>query len=118
MVQSFLEAAFAEATTLQIIVQGRKSGRERGARVWFAYKAGRVYLLAHREVQWWRNLQANPRIKLQLDNQTIEGRAKIVPEMQELVYKMFREKYGSSEVDYWYGNASSNRLPLEVEILR
>ncbi len=118
MVQSLLEANLTEASTLQIIVLGRKTGRERKAPVWFAYKNGKVYLLAHREVQWWRNIQANPHIKLQLGEQMIEGSAKIVPEMQASVYEMFREKYGGNQIDHWYGSARSNRVPLEIEILR
>jgi deazaflavin-dependent oxidoreductase (nitroreductase family) len=104
---------FAYLTTI-----GRRTGRPHRIEIWFAVENGRVYLLSggRERADWVRNLQANPRVTVELGGETRGGTARVLavstPEDQrarELLVGKYRS--GSGNLDDW-GRTS---LPVVIE---
>lgn len=96
---------------------GRRSGKPRPVEVYFAYKDGKFYFLAHARSQWYRNLAANPDATLRIGETSLRIRAVVVDKAAGLaneVLDMFREKYGSREVDFWYKGTERYAVVAEV----
>src|SRR5690242_11860117 len=103
---------FAYLTTI-----GRRTGRRHRIEIWFGVDDGRLYLLAggRERSDWVRNLQANPRITVELGDETRVGTARVLeagtPE-DRLARELLVAKYGETEdLDEW-GRTS---LPVVIE---
>jgi deazaflavin-dependent oxidoreductase (nitroreductase family) len=59
---------------------GRRTGQPHRIEIWFAVEDGRIYLLAggRDRSDWVRNLQANPRVTIELGGETHAGAARIL----------------------------------------
>ena len=59
---------------------GRRTGRPHRIEIWFAAQDGRLYLLAggRERADWVRNLQANPRVTVELGDETHIGAARVL----------------------------------------
>jgi deazaflavin-dependent oxidoreductase (nitroreductase family) len=59
---------------------GRRTGRPHRIEIWFAAADGRVYLLSggRERADWVRNLQANPRVTIELGGETRAGVARLL----------------------------------------
>lgn len=113
-IERVLRRSIATLTTT-----GRKSGLPRDVEVYFAYRDGKLYFLAHKRSHWPRNLRANPHATLRIGGTSLEIRAVRVEDDAELVQRvmeLFQEKYGRSEVEYWY--KGTERWAVEAEVLR
>jgi deazaflavin-dependent oxidoreductase (nitroreductase family) len=64
-----LENALRDASEVEITVTGRRSGRQITIPVWFVEEGETLYLLPVRgsDADWYRNLVANPTIRLTAD---------------------------------------------------
>lgn len=110
---------WASEPFLYLTTIGRRTGRPHRIEIWFAAHNGRLYLLAggRERSDWVRNLQANPRVTIELGNETYVGKARALeagtPEDQ-LARELLLAKYGATEdLDQW-GRTS---LPVRIEFL-
>jgi len=105
-----------DGSVARIGTVGRKTGRLHEVEVWFVSKDNVVYLLAHANSDWWKNIKANPKIGVQVASKKHMGQARIVEGKYEEVIELFRGKYGRSQIDYWYGGSSVERKVVEIHI--
>ncbi len=101
--QSWL-ARWADESFCYLTTTGRRTGQAHRIEIWFATHAGRVYLLAggREHSDWVRNLRANPRVIVQLGNQTRAGSARLLePDTDEdrLARQLLVAKYTAVEDD-------------------
>ncbi len=108
----------AKQQIVYVTTVGRQSGALHRVEVWFAYQDGRIYLLAHRDAQWWRNLMANPNAMLEIGGLEFQGLARMADEKKVTAYSLFQEKYGKSQAERWYGGARSDRRTIEITLTR
>lgn len=112
-------ARWADESFLYLTTVGRRTGRPHRIEIWFAARDGRLYLLAgsRERSDWVRNLQANPRVTVELGDLTRVGTAHVLeagtPE-DRLARELLVAKYGETEdLDEW-GRTS---LPVVIEFL-
>jgi deazaflavin-dependent oxidoreductase (nitroreductase family) len=111
-------ARWAREPFLYLTTIGRRTGRPHRIEIWFAAHDGRLYLLSggRERADWVRNLQATPRVTVELGDETRVGMAHVLeagaPEDQ-LARELLVAKYAASEddLDEW-GRTS---LPVVVE---
>ncbi len=111
-------ARWASASYVYVTTIGRRTGRPHRIEIWFAALDGRLYLLAggRERSDWARNLQANPRVMVELGDETHTGVARIVEPgtvEDERAREMLVGKYRSSDdnLDEWGRSA----LPVAIE---
>ncbi len=73
-------------STALITVTGRKSGRAITTPVSYTRVDGSIVLTCHESRQWWRNAQADPRVRLRLAGRESPGRATILRGREALPY--------------------------------
>jgi deazaflavin-dependent oxidoreductase (nitroreductase family) len=73
-------ARWASAPYAYLTTIGRRTGRPHRIELWFAAQDGRMYLLAggRERSDWVRNLQANPRVTVELGDETHTGAARVL----------------------------------------
>jgi len=103
--KGFLEAIEKESE-IEITAVGRKSGRPHTNLIWFVREQDKIYLLpvSGSKSQWFKNLQAKPRIILTSGKNKIEVEARPHTDKRfaETVKKKFEDKYGTGEVKRYY----------------
>ena len=100
-------ARWASEPYVYLTTIGRRTGRPHRIEIWFAAQDGRLYLLSggREQADWVRNLQANPRVTVELGDETHAGAAR-VPRAGTAEDQRAREllvgKYGEAEdLDEW-----------------
>lgn len=97
---------------------GRRTGRAHRIEIWFAVEDGTIYLLSggRERSDWVRNLQANPRVTIELGAERYSGSARILDPgtVQDLLARrLLVEKYRQgNNLDEW-GRTS---LAVAIEI--
>src|SRR5687767_12207198 len=73
-------ARCASEPYLYLTTIGRRTGRAHRIEIWFAAHDGRLYMLAggRERADWVRNLQANPRVTVELGDETHVGAAHVL----------------------------------------
>src|SRR2546422_5981725 len=73
-------ARWAGEPFLYLTTIGRRTGRPHRIEIWFAAHEGRLYLLSggRERADWVRNLQANPRVTVELGDETHVGVAHVL----------------------------------------
>jgi deazaflavin-dependent oxidoreductase (nitroreductase family) len=111
-------ARWAGEPFLYLSMIGRRTGRPHRIEIWFAAHDGRLYLLAggRERADWVRNLQANPRVTIELGDETHVGVAHVLEAGaadDQLARELLLAKYAWAEddLDDW-GRTS---LPVVVE---
>ncbi len=111
-------ARWARESFLYLTTVGRRTGRPHRIEIWFAAHAGRLYLLAggREQADWVRNLQANPRVTVELGDETHVGRARVLEAgtaEDQRARELLLAKYGGADgnLDAW-GRIS---LPVVIE---
>ncbi len=111
-------ARWAGEPFLYLSTIGRRTGRPHRIEIWFAARGGRLYLLAggRERADWVRNLQANPRVTIELGDETHVGVAHVLEAgaaEDQLARELLLAKYARAEddLDDW-GRTS---LPVVVE---
>ena len=96
---------------------GRQTGRPHRIEIWFAAEDGRMYLLSggRERSDWVRNLQANPRVTVELGNETHAGVVRVLQpgtvedqRARALLVSKYRE---GNDLDEWGRTA----LPVAIE---
>lgn len=111
-------AHWANNPYLYLTTVGRRTGRPHRIEIWFAARDGRLYLLAggRGRADWVRNLEANPRVTVELGGETHSGVARVLEAgtaEDRLARALLVAKYRGTEddLDAW-GRTS---LPVVVE---
>ena len=97
---------------------GRRTGRPHRIEIWFGVQEGRMYLLSggHDRSDWVRNLQANPRVSIELGDETRIGIARVLEagtDEDHLARELLVAKYATptNPLDGW----KRRSLPVAVE---
>jgi deazaflavin-dependent oxidoreductase (nitroreductase family) len=94
---------------------GRRTGRPHRIEIWFAAQDERLYLLSggRERADWVRNLQANPRVTVELGDEMHAGAARVLragtaedQRARELLLSKYRE---GDELDEWGRTESETR---------
>lgn len=119
-----LVSALEQARYLEVVTTGRRSGRAHQVVVWFGFRDGAVYVLAHardhgRGTDWYRNLVAAGGATVRAGRR----RARVVPvpfppgaDPHRFTVALLESKYGAGAVDTWYDPAL--RIPVRALITR
>src|SRR5689334_21602138 len=97
-------ARWAGEQFLYLTTVGRRSGRPHRIEIWFAAQDGRLYLLSggRDRADWVRNLQANPRVTVELGDETRVGLARVLeagaPD-DRLARELLVAKYAATDDD-------------------
>jgi len=97
------------ASLVQLTVVGRKSGKSRKVKIWFATDAskGKIYVTSARgsDAQWVKNLRTNPHVTLEIDNRVFKGTAAWREDdgVQTDIIPLFLQKYFLAKVFKWIG---------------
>jgi deazaflavin-dependent oxidoreductase (nitroreductase family) len=105
---------------LYLTTIGRRTGRPHRIEIWFAAHGGRLYLLSggRERADWVRNLQANPRVTVELGDETHVGKARVLEAgtaEDQLARELLLGKYGRTEEDLDEWRQTS--LPVVIEFL-
>lgn len=78
--KSHWTARWSDRPYLYLTTTGRHTGRPHRIEIWFAAHEGRLYLLSGggERSDWVRNLQAHPRVTVELGDETRVGVARVV----------------------------------------
>ena len=112
------ELLLEETPYLNLTTKGRKSGLDRSVELWFVYEDRNLFFLAHEDSHWWRNIEKNPTVEVEVSEILFRGTGRLAPEKLAHAYELFRRKYGDSQVERWYGGNRSRRKVVEVELQR
>jgi deazaflavin-dependent oxidoreductase (nitroreductase family) len=112
-------ARWASEPYLYLTTVGRRTGRPHRIEMWFAAHDGRLYLLAggRERADWVRNLQADPRVTVELGDETRVGAAHVLEAgtaEDQLARELLLAKYEPTEddLDEWGRTA----LPVVIEL--
>src|ERR1700754_2623460 len=93
-----LRDALKDTDEVDLIVTGRKSGRESSRPIWFVEDGDRLLLLpvSGSDSNWYRNAVKPPEIRLEAEGADLRATAKPVDEPSGVgdVVEKFGEKYG------------------------
>lgn len=110
----------ADRRTVNLVTIGRKSGQPRTVTIWFLVDGGRVYVQAGRDgkTDWFRNLKANPEVRLEFDDARFSGRAEIVSDDKESarITDLFRRKYWLARVSGWVGLGIGHGRVVAIDV--
>ncbi len=110
------EILLEETPYLNLTTKGRKTGLNHNVELWFAYENGRLLFLAHEDSHWWKNIEKNPRVEVEVSEILFQGKGSLVQQKLEYVLTLFRQKYGASQVERWYGETRGRRKAVEIEL--
>ena len=88
----------------------------RSVELWFAFKDGKLFFLAHEDSDWWKNVKKTPRVEIEVGEILFEGYGNLAQEKLDDVFSLFRRKYGDDQVNRWYGGQRSKRVVVAVEL--
>lgn len=115
--------ALVRATSAVVRTRGRQTGRPHRVVVWFVYRDGMAYFLAHalehgRGTDWYQNLTAAGEAEIEADGVRFKGRPVAFPEPEQAVadiVKMFEGKYGRGAIESWYN--PGERIPVCLSLI-
>jgi hypothetical protein len=112
------EVILEETPYLNLTTKGRRTGVSRSVELWFAFENGKLFFLAHEDSDWWKNVERNPRVEVEVGEIIFEGYGSLAQGKLEYVFSLFRRKYSDAQVNRWYGGQRSNRRVVAVELGR
>lgn len=118
---SLLDDDLRAADECRLTTTGRKSGRPREIRIWFAAVGDRVFMLAgdREKAHWVRNLQADPTVRVAIRKRTFEGVGRPVEgdEDDPVARDAIAAKYGTKWLTRWLRESLPVRIDLEREVI-
>ena len=112
------EVILEETPYLNLTTEGRRTGLTRSVELWFAFKDGKLFFLAHEDSDWWKNVEKTPRVEVEVGEILFEGNGSLAQDKLDYVFGLFRQKYGDDQVNRWYGGQRSDRRVVAVELRR
>jgi deazaflavin-dependent oxidoreductase (nitroreductase family) len=78
-------APFVDVECCDLITTGRRTGRPHEIEIWFGVVDETMYVLSGNGVgaDWFRNLQADPVVRVKVDDDVHEGVARVVTDADE-----------------------------------
>ncbi len=110
------EILLEETPYLNLTTKGRKTGLQHNVELWFVFEDGKLLFLAHENSHWWKNIEKNPRVEVEVSEILFQGKGRLIQEKLDHVFTLFRKKYGSSQVERWYGKSRGMRKSVEIEL--
>jgi deazaflavin-dependent oxidoreductase (nitroreductase family) len=110
------EILLEESPYLNLTTKGRKTGLQHSVELWFVFEDGKLLFLAHENSHWWKNIEKNPRVEVEVSEILFQGKGRLIQEKLDHVFTLFRKKYGSSQVERWYGKSRGMRKSVEIEL--
>lgn len=112
------EHLLIDASELVLVSAGDPGVPPHEARLRFAYDDGAVYLLAHTDADWYRNIARDPGVVVRIRQRGFRGRARLPDARQrahtiDQIGTLFRRKYGAGALKGIDPNAL---LPVIVDI--
>ncbi len=104
---------------VNITVKGRRSGRDISLPVWFVLDEGRpsLWLLPIRGSRspWFRNLEADPRVRLEVEGESLSARASVQrdPAVVQEIVERFKARYTAREFERYYSGVD---VAIEVPL--
>ena len=106
---------FAHLTTT-----GRRTGREHTVELWFGVRGDTMYFLAGggEHADWIRNAQVDPRVRVRLGRETLEGRARLItdPDEELAARRALAAKYEDWNSGRRLSSWARTALPLAVDV--
>ncbi len=112
------EILLEETPFLNLTTKGRKTGLNHSVELWFAFENDKLLFLAHENSNWWKNIEKNPRVNVEVSEILFQGRGRLVQDKLSHIFELFRRKYGNIKVETWYGEKRGKRKGVEVELER
>lgn len=111
-------AAHAADAVCHLQTIGRTSGRPRTIEIWFAVDDERIYLLAggRDRAHWVRNLRVEPRVRIRIGGQTIDGHARVIEGEpgEARARRLLAAKYQGWTVGAQLSAWAAGSLPVEI----
>ena len=105
---------------LMLTTTGRKSGKSRVTPLQYEEIDGDIYIGSARgtNADWWRNIVANPKVRIQVKSRKFEGRAELVTDLKRvadfLEYRIKQHPTMIKAIMRWEGLPKNHtRLDLE-----
>ena len=110
------EILLEETPYLNLTTKGRKTGLHHSVELWFVYEDGKLLFLAHENSHWWKNIVKNSRVEVEVSEILFQGKGRLAPERLNHVFTLFSKKYGTGQVERWYGEKRGRRKSVEIEL--
>ncbi|MDH6465844.1 deazaflavin-dependent oxidoreductase (nitroreductase family) [Micromonospora sp. A200] len=98
--------ALEGVSEIELTVTGRKTGRQITHPVWFVQEEESAFLvpITGSDSDWYKNVRQTPFVQLAVNGTAVSSTATPITEPNRVdhVVEMFREKYGSDQVDQHY----------------
>ncbi|PWR12681.1 DUF2255 domain-containing protein [Micromonospora sicca] len=98
--------ALEGVSEVQLTVTGRKTGRQITHPVWFVQEEESAFLvpITGSDSDWYKNVRQTPMVQLAANGTAVSTTATPITDADRVnhVVQMFREKYGSDQVDQNY----------------
>lgn len=122
MAEDSLAGALKRRRQISITVTGRRTGRSHTRPVWFVLANNALWLLPvyGSKTQWYRNLQEDRAITVQVGNEEYRLRARLVKSAAAVrkVIERFREKYTAPQIKRWYtGFDAAVQVSLPIQLI-
>lgn len=113
------DAAWRDASTVELTTIGRKSGQPRTVTIWFVY-GDRLYVQSGKDgkTDWYQNLLKTPAVTVKVGEREMQGQAKPVEDPAEAarVHELFKQKYLSARVMSWFGGGFGTGKAVAIEV--
>ena len=111
-------ARVASRSTCRLTHYGRTTGRPHQVTIWFLPDGDHIYLgTMNMQRHWTRNVQANPRVVLQIGDERLEGTAREVTGADEMAHvaRLMKRKYLLSRPYLWIKKRPDGALRVDLD---
>ena len=111
-------ARVASRSTCRLTHYGRKTGRPHQVTIWFLPDGDHIYLSTmNMQRHWTRNVQANPRVVLQIDDERLAGTARQVTAADEMAHvaRLMKRKYLLSRPYLWIKKGPDGAFRVDLD---
>jgi deazaflavin-dependent oxidoreductase (nitroreductase family) len=111
-------ARVASRSTCRLTHHGRTTGRPHQVTIWFLPDGDRIYLSTmNMQRHWTRNVQANPRVVLQIGDERLQGTAREVTGADEMAHvaRLMKRKYLLSRPYLWIKKRPDGAFRVELD---
>jgi deazaflavin-dependent oxidoreductase (nitroreductase family) len=112
---------YARRKTVELTTVGRRSGAPRKVVIWFVIDGPRTVLVQHvarKPAQWYRNLCADPRVRVDFGAGPIDARAQAIedPTVVRQVLEKISRKYWTYRLIRLFGGGANDAVAARIEI--
>jgi deazaflavin-dependent oxidoreductase (nitroreductase family) len=114
--------AIEDESEVELTTIGRSSGKPRTVTIWFVRDQDSLYVQAGKkgETNWYRNLLAQPDVRLKIGSSHLSGRAVPIEDEGETqrIHELFRSKYLTARIMGWFGGGFGSGRVVRIESLQ